>query len=94
MTTYSLQLTNISQQDIRLYEQEHNVKIDDLVSDFLQGLLKSKKAWQAEPNYSDIESLAGKYTPYAQISKSISIDEMDDLLANAMKKEWLSYESN
>lgn len=94
MASYSLELINIDQHDIMLYEKEHNVKIDELVSDFIHKLLKSKKAPQDDLDYSDIEALAGKYTQYAQISKPVSIDEMNELLANAIKKEWLSHESS
>lgn len=94
MAIYSLELTNIDQHDIMLYEKEHNVKVDELVSDFVYKLLKSKKAPQDDLDYSDIEALAGKYTQYAQISKPISIDDMNELLANAMKKEWLFHESS
>lgn len=83
MAVLTIELNNISQEEIIDYEKEHNVKIDELFHYYLQTLLKKPTT----PT-SKIDDAFGKYHQFAK--NHSSIDDMNQSVADYFAKEWQS----
>lgn len=80
MAILTIKLNDISQEDVKNYEKEHNIKIDELFNRYLQELLNKLKAKPV----SKIDDAFGKYHQFAK-NKS-SIDDMNQSVADYFEK--------
>lgn len=94
MTVLTLDLPNISEQDIRDFEKTHGISIHDVMSDYLKELFKKSDRANAKMDVSDIESLIGKYAKYAKNPLPKTDDEINHMVGCALKEKRATHESN
>lgn len=94
MTVLTLDLPNISEEDIQDFEKTHRISIHDVMADYLKELFKKSDMTHTKMDVSDIESLMGKYAKYAKNPLPKTDDEINHIVGCALKEKWATHESN
>lgn len=100
MTTLTLDLHDISHQQIDEFNQTNGVSIQDIIADYVRNLLKKTKQEKAMPltgleNYSPEEIahakalLDNQFGEFSHLVKTpLTVEQMNDGLSQYFAKEW------